>query len=60
MTTSTRFQVCKMALFVLGLSERQFFTRFDEWERAQMLATYLADLYTQWLQNAFPLMPAKT
>jgi len=58
MTTSTRYQICKLALS-LGMSERQFFTRFDEWERAQMLATYRAGADIQWLQNAFPVAMPK-
>jgi hypothetical protein len=58
LTTSMRYQVCKLALFVLGISERQFFTRFDEWERAQMLATYqIATIDIPWLQSAHPATP---
>lgn len=54
LTTSTRFQICKMALYVLEISERKLFERFDEWERAQMLATWQTENEITWVQTAFP------
>lgn len=59
LTTSMRFQICKMALYVLGISERKFFERFDEWERAQMLATWQRVNEIDWVQTAFPRVRKK-
>jgi len=47
-----------MALFELGLSEKKFLAKFDQWERAQMLATYQAATNDiPWLQQEFPIAP---
>lgn len=39
MQISQRCQICDLA-FEMGLSEAQFYQRFDPMERAQLLATY--------------------
>jgi len=50
-----------MALFEFGLSERQFYAKFDEWERAQILATYqAATVDIPNLQSEHPIKAAPT
>lgn len=39
MTISRRCEICDLA-FEMGMSESDFYWRFDPWERAQLLATY--------------------
>jgi hypothetical protein len=56
LTTSVRFQICKLALS-MGKSERKFYEEFDEWERAQMLATYQAEIEMANIQQRYPAKP---
>lgn len=52
LTCNERFLVCQIAL-ELGLSEKQFFERFDEFERAQIIATRLAMRHIEAVQSRF-------
>lgn len=56
---STRYTLCKMALFELGLSEREFYDKYDDLERAQLIATYQTHQEIQWVQVEFPLKTGK-
>jgi len=57
--TSTRYVICKLALS-LGLSENQFFDKFDDLERAQLIATYQTQNEIAWVQIEYPLPTPKS
>ena len=56
--TSTRYMICKLALS-LGLSESQFFDKFDDLERAQLIATYQTQNEIAWVLDLYPLPTPK-
>jgi len=51
--------ICKLALS-LGLSENQFFDKFDDLERAQLIATYQTQNEIAWVQIEYPLPTLKS
>ena len=59
LTTSRKYQICKIA-FQMGKSERELYELYDEYDRAQLLATYQTDNEIVWVQTAFPLPVPKT
>jgi hypothetical protein len=54
LTASARYTVCRLAL-QMGMSEAQFYDRFDELERAQLVATYQTQNEIEWVQHEYPL-----
>lgn len=56
LTTSLRYRLCEMALFVLGISEEKLLDQFSADERAQMLATYETKKEIEWVQVEYPLV----
>jgi len=57
--TSANYVVCKLALS-LGLSKNQFFDKFDDLERAQLIATYQTQNEIEWVQIEYPLPTPKS
>jgi hypothetical protein len=55
LTTSTRFQICQLAMNVFRTSEQKFFEMFDEFERAQILATYRTEIDIEIAKDKFPI-----
>lgn len=53
MRISERCQICDLA-FEMGLSEAQFYERFDPLERAQLLATYRSKLKRELVMVKYP------
>jgi len=58
LTTSLRFIVCKIAL-QMGLSESQFYDKFDDLDRAQIIATYQTINEIEWVQVEYPIPSPK-
>jgi len=49
--------ICDLALFVLGISEEQFYDRFSFHERNQMVATYRSKLRRDSAMVIAPVKP---
>lgn len=56
--TSANYVVCNLALS-MGLSKNQFFDKFDDLERAQLIATYQTKNEIAWVQIEYPLQAPK-
>jgi hypothetical protein len=54
MTMSPRCEMCDIA-WEYKLSEKEFLERFDEFDRAQLLATYRSKMQREFVMSAFPL-----
>ena len=46
--------MCDIA-WELRMSEKEFLERFDEFDRAQLLATYRSKMQREFVMSAFPL-----
>ena len=55
---STRFQICELMLS-MGKSERQFYEEFDDFDRAQILATQRTKINMALVQEKFPIPKGK-
>jgi len=54
MTFNTRCEICDLA-WDLGMSEQKFFSEFDQFERAQLLATYRSKKGREFVMQRFPM-----
>jgi len=50
--------VCDIA-WELGLSESEFYDKYDSYDRAQLIATYRSKNDRAWVMNAFPIKQRK-
>jgi len=58
MTINTRCQICDMA-WDMEKSEQQLYREFDEYERAQLLATYRSQQHRSLVTRKFPVKRRK-
>jgi len=53
MIYTTRCLLCDLA-FEMGMSEQQFYDKFDLYERSQLLATYRSRMHREAVMARFP------
>lgn len=54
MTSSLRCMICDMAMFELGMSEREFYRSYSFEERNQLVATYRSKIRRDAVMARYP------